>query len=193
MVHVHRSRQIRSNLVGVMLPFSRGLLLLSLALGCGALRLPPQLATRRSTIASLAYLSAPWPASARFTEEAKSLARDVTGLNMEAPAEKAAPPAAPPTPAELRLQELLKKTVAEKEAALGFKFDASDTKDLETILRNKYCGKSGLFSSMPGGACEDNVIAAAYCSSDGRFSSSSAACDEELGLKRTPGIGNIFK
>lgn len=36
----------------------------------------------------------------------------------------------------------------------------------------RYCGKAGLFSSMEGGTCREDVITAAYCSNDPRFSSS---------------------
>ena len=105
-----------------------------------------------------------------------------------------------PNEAEKKLQQLVAEAVAQKEKDLGFKFDKDDIAETEKILRNKcaliclpllaflpkselmrlrarssscrYCGKAGLFSSMEGGTCREDVITAAYCSNDPRFSSS---------------------
>ena len=55
------------------------------------------------------------------------------------------------------------KTVVDREKTLGFALDQKDVEDVETILRNKYCGKQGLYSSMEGGPCIENVITSAYC------------------------------
>ena len=44
---------------------------------------------------------------------------------------------------------------------------------IEEMMRNKYCGKGGLFYSMEGGSCAENVVTAVYCSADKRFSSTS--------------------
>ena len=84
---------------------------------------------------------------------------------------------APMNGAERKLQEILRENVAKKEAALGFKFEPEDIAEVETILRNKYCGKAGLFGSMEGGTCQENIIQAAYCSKDTRFSDS-AGCPQ---------------
>ena len=75
----------------------------------------------------------------------------------------------------MKLQALLADKVAQQEKLLGFKFEAADIKETEEILRNKYCGKAGLFSSMDGGGCEENVIEAAFCG-DGTRASNSAGC-----------------
>ena len=69
--------------------------------------------------------------------------------------------------AEQKLQDMLAEKVAAQEKELGFKFEAEDIAGIEEILRNKYCGKSGLFGAMEGGTCEDNVVAAAYCPDTG--------------------------
>ena len=95
-------------------------------------------------------------------------------------------------PAEKRLQMLVAEKVASQEKELGFKFDDADVAETEKILRNKYCGKAGLFSSMEGGTCREDVIQAAFCTNDARISSMSG-CDAELGIKREPGLGNLFK
>ena len=42
--------------------------------------------------------------------------------------------------AEEKLAEILAANVAKKEKEYGFKLDAEDVKDVEDILRNKYCG-----------------------------------------------------
>ena len=88
--------------------------------------------------------------------------------------------------AEQKLQQLLRENVAKKEAALGFKFEPEDVAEVETILRNKYCGKAGLFGSMEGGTCAENVITAAYCSTDDRFSNS-AGCPQPKPVPRDDG------
>lgn len=82
--------------------------------------------------------------------------------------------------AEVRLQDMVVIKVAEQEKSLGFKFEPEDVAEVETILRNKYCGKSGLFGAMEGGMCEENVLRAAYCPTFGsgasKFSSGAAGC-----------------
>ena len=77
--------------------------------------------------------------------------------------------------AETKLQVLLKERVASQEKSLGFKFEPDDIAEVEKILRNKYCGKAGLFGAMEGGTCQENVMEAVYCSSDSRFSNT-AGC-----------------
>ena len=82
--------------------------------------------------------------------------------------------------AELKLQELIAERVAQQEKALGFKFEPDDVAEVEKILRNKYCGKAGLFGAMQGGTCEENVVTAAYCPGQGardNFYSASAGCE----------------
>ncbi len=49
---------------------------------------------------------------------------------------------------------MLAKTVADKEAALGFKYELEDISELEQILRAKYCGPQGVYNSLPGGGCK---------------------------------------
>ena len=80
--------------------------------------------------------------------------------------------------AEQKLQEILASRVAEQEKALGFKFERDDITQIEELLRNKYCGKAGLFGAMEGGTCTENVITAAYCSGDQTYRSSSAGCPQ---------------
>lgn len=58
--------------------------------------------------------------------------------------------------AERRLAQLLAKSVADREQSLGFTLDSEDIAELEDILRNKYCGKQGMFSSLPGGTCAES-------------------------------------
>jgi len=65
--------------------------------------------------------------------------------------------------AEEKLAVILVKKVQEREATLGFKLDAEDIRDLENILRNKYCGPSGAFSGEPGGTCAQSPRAEATC------------------------------
>jgi hypothetical protein len=65
--------------------------------------------------------------------------------------------------AEEKLAEILAKKVAEREAAFGFKLDTDDINELENVLRNKYCGKSGIFSGEPGGTCAESPRAEATC------------------------------
>ena len=45
---------------------------------------------------------------------------------------------------------------------------------------------------MEGGTCREDTIVAAFCTKDNRISSM-AGCDKELGIKREPGLGNLFK
>ena len=77
------------------------------------------------------------------------------------------------------MQDLLAEKVAAQEKSLGFKFEPDDIKEIETVLRNKYCGKGGLFSSMEGGTCTEVAISAAYCPSGAtsRTISGSAGCE----------------
>lgn len=89
--------------------------------------------------------------------------------------------------AEKKLQQLLAKAVSDKESMLGVKFEAEDIAELEIILRNKYCGKQGLFGSMEGGSCEENIISAGYCG-DSKRASSSAGCNDGNGRKMLPSI-----
>lgn len=65
--------------------------------------------------------------------------------------------------AEEKLAAILVKKVEEREAALGFKLDAEDIREVENILRNKYCGPSGAFSGEPGGTCAESPRAEATC------------------------------
>jgi hypothetical protein len=74
--------------------------------------------------------------------------------------------------AETKLEALLEKKVKEKEAQLGFTLDADDIKDVENILRNKYCGPQGAFSGEPGGTCAESPPASATCFRTGYSSSS---------------------
>ena len=46
--------------------------------------------------------------------------------------------------AKARFREILLKTVKQREAEYGFELDADDIKQIEGVLRNKYCGKEGL-------------------------------------------------
>ena len=46
--------------------------------------------------------------------------------------------------ARKRFLEILFDTVAKREAEYGFELDADDIKQIEGVLRNKYCGKEGL-------------------------------------------------
>ena len=170
------------------------LLFIAAAAAAAALRTGVRSCSRRAALAAAGATivgGGPLSASARFSEEAKQAAQDL-GFKAAAPKEIQAAEEAPPNAAELKLQALLAKNIEEKEKALGFKFEADDIAEVETILRNKYCGKAGLFGSMPGGTCREETITAAYCSKDVRFSSF-GGCDEELGIQRKPGAQNLFK
>jgi len=46
--------------------------------------------------------------------------------------------------ARKRFLEILSDTVAKREAEYGFELDAGDIKQIESVLRLKYCGKEGL-------------------------------------------------
>jgi hypothetical protein len=46
--------------------------------------------------------------------------------------------------AKARFNEILYETVARREADYGFELDAADIKNLEGVLRIKYCGREGL-------------------------------------------------
>lgn len=90
----------------------------------------------------------------------------------------APPMAASANMAENKLQDLLDEKIKSQEASLGITFDANDKKELETILRNKYCGKAGLYSAMEGGTCRENYDIAVYCPSGGQsmMTSGAAGC-----------------
>jgi len=106
-------------------------------------------------ISGAALSGAPLPASA-----AASKLLDKAGIAIKEPVREEVSAAPTLNLAEQKLSEVLKKSVAEKEAALGFKYDEDDIKDLEEILRSKYCGKSGTYSSMEGGSCRESVATA---------------------------------
>ena len=46
--------------------------------------------------------------------------------------------------ARKRFEEILFDTVAKREAEYGFELDAEDIKQIESVLRVKYCGKEGM-------------------------------------------------
>lgn len=46
--------------------------------------------------------------------------------------------------ARRRFLEILAETVAKREEEYGFELDANDIKQIESVLRIKYCGKEGL-------------------------------------------------
>ena len=46
--------------------------------------------------------------------------------------------------AKARFQEIVVETVMKREAEYGFELDANDVKQIESVLRVKYCGKEGL-------------------------------------------------
>jgi hypothetical protein len=98
-----------------------------------------------------------------------------------------APPVAELNQAEQKLAAILAKSVRQKEKLVGFEFGPEEVAEIEKILRNKYCGKSGLFGSMEGGTCRENEISGAFCSSDERFSSS-AGCDGVAPRKAMPSV-----
>lgn len=166
-----------------------GLALVALLAGhATALRVPSSMNRRGAIAVGFAAAAAPHEASARVT----AYANQVLNIDME---RKTDAPAAAETPlnaAEKKLQEILARTIAEKEKSLGFKFEPDDIAEVETILRNKYCGKAGLFSSMEGGTCKEVVVTAAYCSNDERFSSSSPGCDENAKKMLPSVVTNAF-
>ena len=65
--------------------------------------------------------------------------------------------------AEEKLAAILVKKVKEREEQLGFKLDADDIREVENILRNKYCGPQGAFSGEPGGTCAESPQIEATC------------------------------
>ena len=73
--------------------------------------------------------------------------------------------------AEEKLAAILAEKVKEREAALGFVLDADDIREIENILRNKYCGPQGGFSGEPGGTCAevsyDSISSKPGCKSSG--------------------------
>jgi hypothetical protein len=46
--------------------------------------------------------------------------------------------------AKARFAAIVAQTVEKREAQFGFKLDADDIKEIEKVLRPKYCGPSGL-------------------------------------------------
>ena len=46
--------------------------------------------------------------------------------------------------AKKRFNDILAETVARREAEYGFELDADDIKQVESVLRIKYCGPQGL-------------------------------------------------
>jgi len=84
---------------------------------------------------------------------------------------------ATPNLAERKLQALVQDRVAQQEKALGFEFEREDVLEVEKILRNKYCGKGGLYGALEGGTCAENPGEAVFCSSDPRFSSTSGCAN----------------
>ena len=46
--------------------------------------------------------------------------------------------------AKARFKEIVRKTVQKREADFGFELDAADIKQIEDVLRPKYCGPAGL-------------------------------------------------
>jgi len=104
----------------------------------------------------------PQQASARLSDYAKGQLESVgVGVASEKAAQLA--PAVVQNPAEIKFQQILAKAVVDREKMLGFELEKEDIAEVETILRNKYCGKQGLYSSMEGGTCTENVITSAYC------------------------------
>ena len=80
--------------------------------------------------------------------------------------------------AEQKLRVILAQKVKEREAMLGFQLDAEDIRELENVLRNKYCGPSGAFSGEPGGTCAESPRAEATCFKVPGFESS---CSKSYG------------
>ena len=145
-----------------------------------ALRLPT---TRRAAlVAGFAAAATPLASHARLTEYSAG------ALNIDMEKKEVPKVEVSLNKAELKLRDLVAKSVAEKEKSLGFKFEAEDISEIENILRNKYCGKSGLYSGMEGGTCQEVVISAGYCGSDPRFTSS-AGCEEDKKPLPTEGGG----
>ena len=65
--------------------------------------------------------------------------------------------------AEAKLAAILDREVKERKAALGFTIDADDIRELENVLRNKYCGPSGSFIGEPGGTCAESLKVEGTC------------------------------
>ena len=80
--------------------------------------------------------------------------------------------------AEDKLADILAKKVKDTEAQLGFKLDANDIREIEDLLRNKYCGASGGFSGEPGGSCAESPPAEATCFKATGFA---ASCTKSYG------------
>jgi len=75
------------------------------------------------------------------------------------------------TPGEVKFRSFFTDYIAKKEVNLGFPLDDSDKAEFETIQRNKYCGKSGLYSNIEGGGCtEAKIVGSQYCGKDGIYS-----------------------
>ena len=139
----------------------QSLAMLLAAFACtSGLRIPsaPSMACRRSVLRAALAVGFPSAAVAKFNP---------VDTYSAAPQLPSAPPALPMRPdnlAESKLRQVLAKAVADQEKTLGFALDENDIAELEDILRNKYCGKSGLYSNMEGGSCADAKPAPAYCS-----------------------------
>ena len=80
--------------------------------------------------------------------------------------------------AEEKLAAILAKKVKEREESLGFTLDADDIRELENVLRNKYCGSAGMYSGEPGGTCAESPRAEATCFKATGFA---ASCTKSFG------------
>ena len=153
---------------------------------------------RRSALATAAAALAASPLSHPAVSHASaSKLLEYAGLALQEPVREAAP-VVEKNLAEQKLAEVLKQKVAEREKKLGFSLDADDILDMEKVLRNKYCGKGGLFYGEEGGTCkvgrataqpargrldaclcdaQENVETAVLCLSNPRFSSTAGCPD----------------
>ena len=52
------------------------------------------------------------------------------------------------------------------------------------MLRNKYCGKGGLFYDTPGGSCAENLPTAVYCGTDDPFCGQLQTSDVSAQVRR---------
>ena len=107
---------------------------------------------RRNFVAA-AVMAAPFVHTPSAAHAAASKLLEAAGISVKEPSRSSAPSAAL-NEAEQKLADVLAKTVAEKEAALGFKYEANDIDDIEQILRAKYCGPQGMYNNLPGGGCK---------------------------------------
>ena len=111
--------------------------------------------SRRVALGTAAVLAADASLGLRPANAAASKLLDAAGISIKEPVRDAGAGETSLNEAERKLAEVLAKTVKEKEVTLGFTLEAEDIADLEQILRSKYCGKQGVFSSLPGGSCQD--------------------------------------